>query len=379
MAPCSGLFSCFGRSRSRHTKSYMDPNQERLSPSEQCRQTKIYRDVAEHQWPIVYSPEYNLSVMGMEKLHPFDAGKWGKVYEKLKKQGMIGDDTVVEPIEASEADLLVVHTPRYLESLTSSVVVARITEVPPAAMLPNSVLQQKFLRPMRMQTAGTILAGKLALERKWAINIGGGFHHCSADNGGGFCPYADITLCLHFLFHRDLIKKALIIDLDAHQGNGHERDFMNDDRVYILDIYNEWIYPHDSTAKRAIKRKVELSSGTADEEYLDKVRRHVAGAMNEFPANIIIYNAGTDILIGDPLGAMNITPEGIITRDQIVFEEAVAHSIPIVMVTSGGYQKQTGPIIADSILNLYRRKLIQWDPAEAFEKQHGRSVDKSEL
>lgn len=52
----------------------------------------------------------------------------------------------------------------------------------------------------RFQTGGTILAGKLALDRGWAINIGGGFHHCSAEKGGGFCAYADITLLIKFLF-----------------------------------------------------------------------------------------------------------------------------------------------------------------------------------
>lgn len=63
------------------------------------------------------------------------------------------------------------------------------------------------------------MAGKLALDRGWAINIGGGFHHCSADKGGGFCPYADITLLIQFVFNNfpQKVKKVLIVDLDAHQ------------------------------------------------------------------------------------------------------------------------------------------------------------------
>lgn len=60
--------------------------------------------------------------------------------------------------------------------------------------------------------------GKLAMERGWAINLGGGFHHCHAEKGGGFCAYADITLSLKFLFERvEGVAKAMIIDLDAHQ------------------------------------------------------------------------------------------------------------------------------------------------------------------
>ena len=97
-------------------------------------------------------------------------------------------------------------------------------------------------------------AAQLALVRGWAFNIGGGFHHCCAEMGGGFCAYADITLAVRFLFERTdiegrVVSKAMIVDLDAHQGNGYARDFMGDDRVYILDVYNADIYPHDTYAK----------------------------------------------------------------------------------------------------------------------------------
>lgn len=95
----------------------------------------------------------------------------------------------------------------------------------------------------------------------------------------------------------------------------------------------------------------------------------MAAALNDFKADLIMYNAGTDILINDPLGRLSITADGIIRRDEIVFDEAKRRNIPIVMVTSGGYQKETGAIIADSILNLWTKKLIQWPAAEAYTKR----------
>ncbi|XP_053889888.1 histone deacetylase 11 isoform X2 [Malaclemys terrapin pileata] len=330
--------------------------------------------------------------MGLEKLHPFDAGKWGKVINFLKgkkllppwpcssrknfyvswvnwqEEKLIADDLIVQAREATEEDLLVVHTRRYLNKLKNhilegfqewSFVVATITEIPPVLFLPNFLVQRKVLKPLRTQTGGTIMAGKLAIDRGWAINVGGGFHHCSSDKGGGFCAYADITLAIKFLFERvEGVSKATIIDLDAHQGNGHERDFMDDHRVYIMDVYNRYIYPGDGFAKRAIKRKVELDWGTEDTEYLQKVQTHVEGALNESRPDIIIYNAGTDILDGDPLGGLAISPQGIVKRDEVVFRAARSHRIPILMVTSGGYQKRTARIIADSILNLHNQGLI---------------------
>ncbi|XP_053172779.1 histone deacetylase 11 [Scomber japonicus] len=327
--------------------------------------TELYGSIPPKCLPIVYHPDYNITFMGLEKLHPFDAGKWGKVIHFLKEEQFITDGNIVKAREATEEDLLVVHTKRYLNRLKWSLVVATITEIPPLVFLPNFLVQRKVLRPLRTQTGGTIMAGKLAVERGWAINVGGGFHHCSGDKGGGFCAYADITLAIKFLFERvEGISRATIIDLDAHQGNGHERDFLDDGRVFIMDMYNPYIYPGDGYAKRAIKKKVELDWGTEDSEYLQKVGIHSEGALNEVRPDIIVYNAGTDILDGDPLGGLSVSPLGIIRRDEIVFRAARRRGIPILMVTSGGYQKKTARIIADSILNLQQQGLIG---AEAME------------
>ncbi|XP_029635167.1 histone deacetylase 11 isoform X1 [Octopus sinensis] len=341
-----------------------DETQRRINNS------KLFIEIPDYKWPIIYSSHYNISFMYFEKLHPFDAGKWGKIHKFLKDEKFLQDDTTVEPIEASEDDLLVIHPQKYLKSLKLHTIleglietglnVARIVEIPPVAIMPNFLVQRYVLQPFRYQTGGTILAGELALKRGWSINLGGGFHHCSAKKGGGFCAYADITLTMKFMRDRHKIRKILIVDLDAHQGNGYQRDVLeaDDNDVYILDIYNRKIYPFDGYAKKAIKRKVELEPFTADEEYLNSVSVNVHGALNEFAADVVIYNAGTDILDGDPLGNLAISPAGVIKRDYIVFEAVRSRNIPIIMLTSGGYMRNNARIIANSILNLHQNQLI---------------------
>ncbi|XP_025809462.1 histone deacetylase 2-like isoform X3 [Panicum hallii] len=291
--------------------------------------------------PVVYSPAYDISFNGMEKQHPFDSSKWGRVRNSLEDAGLLQSDRIVEPLEASEDDLLVVHSESYLNSLESSEKVARIVEVPAVALLPNLLVQQKLLYPFRKQVGGSVLSAKLALEKGWAINIGGGFHHCSAQEGGGFCAYADISLCINFAFIRLNISRVMIIDLDAHQGNGHEKDFGSDGRVYTLDMYNSGIYPFDHVAKKYIDQKVELDV-----------------AQSRFRPQLIVYNAGTDILHGDPLGRLKVSPEGVAIRDEQVFRFAKDQNIPILMLTSGGYMKSSGRVIADSIINLSKKNLI---------------------
>ncbi|XP_025741441.1 histone deacetylase 11 isoform X3 [Callorhinus ursinus] len=289
--------------------------------------TQLYQHVPETRWPIVYSPRYNITFMGLEKLHPFDAGKWGKVISFLKEEKLLSDGMLVEAREASDEDLLVVHTRRYLNELK----VAASTTAPVTGAAASA--------PMRTS--------------RWPSR-------CAATHVGPRsrsppwnAPPAP------FLFERvEGISRATIVDLDAHQGNGHERDFMGDKRVYIMDVYNRHIYPGDRFAKQAIRRKVELEWGTEDDEYLDKVERNLQKALREHPPDVVVYNAGTDILEGDRLGGLSISPQGIVKRDELVFRVVRGRQVPILMVTSGGYQKRTARIIADSILNLYSLGLI---------------------
>lgn len=321
--------------------------------------SKLYFDVPPNsKVPVIYSPSYDIAFMGIEKLHPFDSSKWGRICKFLVSEGALEKRRIVEPEEASKDDLLVVHSEKYLNSLKNSVTVASIVEVPPVAMLPNFIVQQKVLHPFRKQVGGSVLAGKLAKERGWAINVGGGFHHCSAEKGGGFCVYADISLCIHFAFVRLNISRVMIIDLDAHQGNGHETDFAGDRRVYILDMYNPDIYPLDYAARRHIDQKVEVVSGTSTDDYLQKLDKALEVAGRSFDAELVLYNAGTDILDGDPLGRLRISPDGIVKRDEKVFAFARERNIPLVMLTSGGYMKSSARVIADSIINLSKKKLI---------------------
>uniref|UniRef100_A0A914UP14 Histone deacetylase n=1 Tax=Plectus sambesii TaxID=2011161 RepID=A0A914UP14_9BILA len=105
--------------------------------------TKLYDPgVGPQQWPIVYHRNYDVSFGGIEKLHPFDAGKWGKIYQFLKDAKMVTDTTTVRPMEASGRDLRVVHTEKYLKSLKCSCIVAGIIEVPPVACLPNCLVDR---------------------------------------------------------------------------------------------------------------------------------------------------------------------------------------------------------------------------------------------
>lgn len=304
--------------------------------------------------PVVYRREYNITLFGLQKLHPFDSEKYGRVVRALVKDRVLRQDELFKPEPVSE-ELLRQHlTPEYRRRLTDKRTIAKITEMPPLAILPRGLVESRLLMPMRYAAGGTVVAARLALRRGWAINLGGGYHHASLDTGGGFCVYPDITLAVRAVRAEPTpAKKVMIIDLDAHQGNGHGRDLGQDRDVFILDIYNHAIYPGDESAKRGIDLDHDAPPGTG--EYLALLGHALRQAFKKFSPDLVIYNAGTDILAGDPLGGLKISPEGVVKRDEMVFSSALGAGVPVVMLLSGGYQDSNAAVIARSIKNLFAK------------------------
>jgi histone deacetylase 11 len=83
--------------------------------------------------------------------------------------------------------------------------------------IPNFLLKKYIINSLLYQTTGEV-----AMKYGFSINLGGGMHHASS--GGGWCMFSDIPLSIKNLKTKGLIERAMIVYLDAHQGNGHERD-----------------------------------------------------------------------------------------------------------------------------------------------------------
>jgi histone deacetylase 11 len=291
-------------------------------------------------------------------MHPFDSTKYANIFKELVAAKLITSDQVISPWRATHKELRAIHSLWYLLKLHSTFYQTTILEVPIVAILPSSLSRSRVFVPMQYQTGGTVGAALASLVRGWAINLGGGFHHACFKAGGGFCPYADITLAIKVIREAfpDRVKKVMIIDLDAHQGNGHERDFIGDSNTFIVDMYNPRIYPHDVPAKQAISKEIPVTwSTSSDSNYLTLLRDGLKDAFSKFTPDFILYNAGTDCMEGDPLGNLQLSPKGIISRDEITFSAALTRKIPIAMVLSGGYQIETAHVIAQSILNLEKK------------------------
>lgn len=308
----------------------------------------------QNKLPIVYHPNYNIKVEEFLGSHPFDAAKYGKVFDYLCREGILDGSNHHEVEEISDAALLKVHSPGYLKSLELAHVIAGVAELPLLAHLALDFLKQELLRPLRHAVAGSVKAAHLALAEGWAINLGGGFHHAKHDFAHGFCFYADINLAAESIWETDPSKCIMVIDLDAHQGNGFEAIFRDDPRVRMFDMYNKDNFPWDYDAAAFIHHKYPLEPQTDTETYLDILQRELPAALDVDCPELIIYNAGVDIYREDPLGQLQVSREGIAIRDLLVFQMARERQIPIVMLLSGGYTRESWQLIGESISGLIR-------------------------
>jgi histone deacetylase 11 len=296
--------------------------------------------------PLIYHPNYNITVFGLERLHPFDGLKYRRIHDALIADGMRkpGDFDRPRPIRREELER--VHTPEYLRSLRSSKVLAEILGVPVLARLPAAFIDWRVLLSMRYATGGTILACRKALECGLAINLAGGYHHASSSWGEGFCAYADIPLAAATLHAEGLIERVLVVDLDAHQGNGTAATIRPWPWASILDVYEDDLYP---VPKQSEDFPVPVPAGLGGPEYLAIVDEALPRALDAAKPDLVIYNAGSDPYVEDPLTRLRLSRGEIADRDLLVATLVRERGIPMAMVLSGGYARESWRVHADGI------------------------------
>ena len=312
---------------------------------------------------VVYSRRYNIGLYGLERLHPFDSRKYGRVWKRLRSHfgSTLKRRRVTPRRPASREELMLVHTSDYLSQLGDPEYVAGVLEVPLVQRVPGWMIDKHVLSPMRWATRGTIVAAEKALRHGSAVNLSGGYHHAKPTSGEGFSVYADVGIAVASLRRDGLIAEAdriAYIDTDAHQGNGVCHTFMHDNRIFIFDIFNGNTYPVlDVAARKRVDCAIPITNTCTDREYLGELQDRLPGFLDSVansPIGLAIYNAGTDVFVGDPIGGLNMSAALIRERDVFVVGELRKRKIPTVMVLSGGYTKQSFQLVADSVISLIK-------------------------
>jgi acetoin utilization deacetylase AcuC-like enzyme len=272
-----------------------------------------------------YHPAYQVALpIG----HPFPTSKYPLLKDQLVAEGILAPIDIVEPEPLDLETLELVHTREYLAKLESSGLSA--AEQRRLGLPWSDALWQRS----RLAAAGTLLAARMALDDGVAGNLAGGTHHAFADHGEGFCVLNDVAIAIAKLRAEGVIRRAAIIDLDVHQGNGTAAIFEGVGEVFTFSMHGERNYP---LAKRCSSLDVPLKDGVADDEYLDTLQRHLPTVIDASGADLVFYLAGVDVAAGDRYGKLALTEEGIRLRDLAVIRGVRSRGLPLAIVLAGGY------------------------------------------
>lgn len=268
---------------------------------------------------LVFSPRYVVEEPG----HPFVTRKFALAAEALR-----GRCELVEPGEPPRELLLSAHEPGWVERVVSARLTREEESRAELRVTPELSLAH------RLAVSGTLLAAQEALERGVGLHAGGGAHHAYPDHGEGYCLLNDLACALRVLLQEGRLRRAAVVDLDVHQGNGTAAIFSGESRVFTLSLHQRDLYPG---VKERSSLDVELEAGTGDEAYLKALRPALERTL-AFEPELIVYQAGVDCAGGDSLGELALSAEGLRRRDESVRDACRAAGVPIAVTLGGGYQ-----------------------------------------
>lgn len=271
-----------------------------------------------------YHPGYQVP---LPDNHPFPISKFPLLKEQLFAEGILTAKDILEPEPLDLGTLALIHSADYLQKLSVGLSAAEERRL---GMPWSTALWTRS----RLASAGTLLAAREALRSGMAGNLAGGTHHAFPDHGEGFCVLNDVAIAIAELRTEGVIERAVVIDLDVHQGNGTAAIFEHLDEVFTFSMHGERNYP---AAKMRSSLDVPLPDGTTDDEYLEILRRHLPTVLDTVRADCAFYLAGVDVAAGDRYGKLALSEEGIRARERTVIEAVRDRGIPLVIVLAGGY------------------------------------------
>ena len=301
---------------------------------------------------LIYCEKYFLPIGE----HVFRADKFRLIRERLLQEQVADESDFIAPQPASESDVLLVHSPHYVNKLMEGSLSAREElqmEIPYSPQVVDAFM---------LHTGGSILAAECALEDGVGVNVGGGFHHAFPDHGEGFCMINDFSVAIRAMQKRGRIRRAMTVDCDVHQGNGTATIFGGSGHkasalpswsaaavglpsaanmsngpskdVFTISLHQEHNYPF---VKPPSSIDVNLPDGCGDDEYLAWLDNALSSGLRQFEPELICYVAGADPFREDQLGGLNLTIDGLKKRDELVFRAARARNIPVMTTYAGGY------------------------------------------
>ena len=201
-----------------------------------------------------------------------------------------------------------------------------------------------------IEVEATRLACEAAMQDGAAVVLAGGTHHAFREHGEGYCVFNDIAVAIRSLQIKHPGIKVMVVDTDAHQGNGTNSLLDNDPNVFTYSIHVGRNYP---VRKVKGSMDVETVRYVEGEMYLKQLFSTLAAALDVFAPDLVIWIAGADNHRNDRFGQMMLTVKDIQRRDEVILSAMLRNRIPMALLYGGGYNRQ-----AEYTAKLHRNTVV---------------------
>ena len=288
-----------------------------------------------------YAPPTNMKLfysdtfeLPLPETHRFPMAKYGLLRQRIAESDL--EVELLIPPAATDEQLLLVHTPEYVDKVKSG----NLSKVEQRRI--GFPWSEKMVERSRRSVGATIAASFAAAEESIAFNLAGGTHHAFSDAGQGFCIFNDVCVAARTLQQSDIINTALVIDCDVHQGNGTAAITRSDPLIATVSMHCSENFPFKKTESDF---DIGLPEETGDEVYLETLERALRDSAGRSIPDMVFYLAGADPFVGDRLGLLSLSEDGLRRRDQMVFNFFADRSVPITTCMAGGYAEDVNKIV----------------------------------
>ena len=250
--------------------------------------------------------------------HPMNFNRIRVFYRMFDKEfkGSPSFDKIllIDPVMADESIITLFHTREYVDFVRkASVHGYGYLDYGDTPAFKGVFEASSYVVGTTIECAEQIVKKKVTA----AFNPMGGLHHARRDSAGGFCVFNDIGVVISYLRKKHDIQNFLYIDIDAHHGDGVFYEFLDDKKVWIVDVHEDWrtLYPgtgkedeHGIGDASGTKLNIVLTAGSDDNAFYKRFDELKDFALNAKP-EFIIFQCGGDSLGGDLITHLNLTSQ----------------------------------------------------------------------
>jgi acetoin utilization deacetylase AcuC-like enzyme len=262
--------------------------------------------------------------------------KYRLLRERVVAEGIVAPHDLSEPPAATYGELCLAHDAGYVDAVLAG------TLTPASQRRIGFPWSPEMVERSRRSVGGTIAAARAALAAGTAANLAGGTHHAFRDRGEGYCVFNHVAVAAGVLRRETDVGRIAVVDCDVHQGNGTAAIFRDDPDVFTFSIHGEKNFPF---RKEQSHLDVVLPDGTADEAYLEALDVALETVLGRHQPDFVFYVAGADPFVGDRLGRLALTVEGLRRRDALVLGRCRSRAAPVAVSMGGGYAPDVGAIV----------------------------------